>query len=454
MSLGKILIVDDDKNLLELLQTRIEAAKYEAVISQKEDVALELAKKHVFSLAIVDLKLMRTDGISLMEELHAINPDLPVIILTAHGSVENAVDAMKRGAYSYLLKPFDARDLLSHIEKALEKRKLAIEIKILEGSLEEKYDFKNIVTRSEKMRNVLQQVARIAQTDSTVYLHGESGTGKELIAKAIHLSSPRKEDPFVAVNCAAIPDTLLESELFGYKKGAFTNAIRNKRGLFEQAHGGTMFLDEIGEMSPALQAKLLRVLEVHQFHPVGAEKPVDVDARLIVATNKDIVQEVKNGLFREDLFYRIHVIPICLPPLRERKEDIPALTKHFLKKYNKEMKKDISDITPGAIQKLMVHDWPGNVRELVNTIEYAVAMTTKNVITEEMVLPHKNIVSTEFQLKPLKEAKGEFEKSYLINLLELTKGNVTRASEMASKYRADFYNLLKKYNLSPKDFKK
>ncbi|MBW2646401.1 MAG: sigma-54-dependent Fis family transcriptional regulator [Deltaproteobacteria bacterium] len=446
MSLGKILIVDDDKNLLELLQTRIEAAKYEAVISQKEDAALELAQKHVFNLAIVDLKLMRTDGISLMEELHAINPDLPVIILTAHGSVENAVDAMKRGAYSYLLKPFDAQDLLSHIEQALEKRKLAVEIKILEGSLEEKYDFKNIVTRSEKMRNVLQQVARIAQTDSTIYLHGESGTGKELIAKAIHLCSPRKEDPFVAVNCAAIPDTLLESELFGYKKGAFTNAIRNKRGLFEQAHGGTMFLDEIGEMSPALQAKLLRVLEVHQFHPVGAEKPVDVDARLIVATNKDIVQEVKNGLFREDLFYRIHVIPIYLPPLRERKEDIPALAKHFLKKYTKEMKKDI--------QKLMLYDWPGNVRELVNTIEYAVAMTIKNMITEEEVLPHKDIVPTELKPQSLKEAKGEFEKGYLINLLELTKGNVTKASEMASKYRADFYNLLKKYNLSPKDFKK
>lgn len=454
MSLGKILIVDDDKNLLELLKTRIEAANYEAVISQEEDLALELAKEHIFSLAVVDLKLMRTDGISLMEELHAINPDLPVIILTAHGSVENAVDAMKRGAYSYLLKPFSGKELLSHIEEVLEKRKLAVEIKILEGVFEENCDLKNIVTRSEKMRNVLQQVGRIAQTDSTAYLHGESGTGKELIAKAIHQSSLRKEKPFVAVNCAAIPDTLLESELFGYKKGAFTDAVRNKRGLFEQAHGGTIFLDEIGEMSPAVQAKLLRVLEVQQFHPVGAEKPVTTDVRVIVATNKNLEQEVKNGCFREDLFYRIHVIPIYLPALRERKEDIPVLAEHFLKKFSQEMKKEVYEIAPEALQKLMFYDWPGNVRELVNTIEYAVAMTTKNVITEEVVLPHKNITSNDFEIKPLKAAKEGFEKSYLINILELTQGNVSRASEMASKYRADFYNLLKKYNLNPKDFKK
>jgi two-component system response regulator GlrR len=454
MSLGKILIVDDDKNLLELLKMRIEAANYEAVISQKEDTALDLAGKHVFNLAIVDLKLMRMDGISLMEELHAMNPELPVIILTAHGSVENAVDAMKRGAYSYLLKPFDSQDLLFHIEKALEKRKLAVEIKILEGVLEEKYDFKNIVTRSEKMQKVLHQVARIAQTDSTIYLQGESGTGKELIAKAIHLSSLRSEAPFVAVNCAAIPDTLLDSELFGYKKGAFTNAVRNKRGMFEQAHEGTIFLDEIGEMSPAVQAKVLRVLEVQQFHPVGGEQPVNIDVRVIVATNKDLEQEVKNGCFREDLFYRIHVIPIYLPSLRERKEDIPILAKHFLKKYSKKIKKEIYEITPGAMQKLIFHDWPGNVRELANTIEYAVAMTTKNVIAEEVVLSHKNNGLTKLQIKSLKEAKGEFEKSYLINLLEIAKGNISRAAEMASKYRADFYNLLKKYNLNPKDFKK
>jgi two-component system response regulator GlrR len=454
MSLGKILIVDDDKNLLELLKMRIEAANYDAVIAQREDTALDLAAKQVFNLAIVDLKLMRMDGISLMEELHAMNPELPIIILTAHGSVENAVDAMRRGAYSYLLKPFDSQDLLCHIEKALEKRKLAVEIKILEGVLEEKYDFKNIVTRSEKMQKVLHQVARIAQTDSTIYLQGESGTGKELIAKAIHLSSLRSESPFVAVNCAAIPDTLLDSELFGYKKGAFTNAVRNKRGMFEQAHEGTIFLDEIGEMSPAVQAKVLRVLEVQQFHPVGGEQPVNIDVRVIVATNKDLEQEVKNGCFREDLFYRIHVIPIYLPPLRERKEDIPLLAKYFLKKYSQKIKKEVTEITPGAIQKLMLHDWPGNVRELANTMEYAVAMTAKNVIGEELVLPHKNDNCTKLQIKSLKEAKEEFEKSYLINLLELAKGNISRAADMASKYRADFYHLLKKYNLNPKDFKK
>jgi two-component system response regulator GlrR len=359
---------------------------------------------------------------------------------------------MKRGAYGYLTKPFDTRDLLFHIEKALEKRRLASEIQRLRGLLEDKYDFANIVAKSDKMHRILETVARIAPTDSTVYLHGESGTGKEVIAKAIHLGSPRKDKSFVAINCAALPESLLESELFGHEKGAFTGAVRSTKGLFTQAHEGTIFLDEIGDMPLAIQAKLLRALEERQFYPIGSEKPVRVDVRLIVATKRDLEQDVKSGLFREDLFYRIHVIPIYLPPLKERKEDIPHLVDHFLRKTSEQMKKDVKGLTPQAMQKLMLHDWPGNVRELENTIEYAVVMTQQDMITEELILQTKT--GGEESLKPLKEAKDAFERSYLTHLLQVCQGNVSKAAKLAGKYRADFYDLLKKHDIKTQDFKK
>jgi two-component system response regulator GlrR len=303
------------------------------------------------------------------------------------------------------------------------------------------------------MHVVLESVSRIANTDSTVYIHGESGTGKEVIARAIHFASGRKDKPFVAVNCAALPETLLESELFGHEKGAFTGAIRSSKGLFAQAHEGTIFLDEIGDLPLSIQAKLLRVLQERQFYPVGSEQPLAVDVRIIVATNKNLEESVKQSLFREDLYYRIHVIPIELPPLRERREDIPLLVDHFLKKYSGQMKKDIKGLTPVALQRLMLHEWPGNVRELENTMEFAVAMTTRDVITEDLILPEKP-GSSEEAIKSFKEARDAFEKSYLVRLLEATGGNVTNAAGLAGKYRADFYGLLKKHNLSPGDFKK
>ena len=381
-----------------------------------------------------------------MEELHLILPGMPVIILTAYGTIESAVEAMKRGAYSYLTKPFDPRDLLFQIERALENRRLNSEVQRLKDLLSERFDFSNIIAKSEKMQKVLEAVAQIARIDSTVYIHGESGTGKELIAKAIHLASERKANPFVAINCAAIPETLLESKLFGHEKGAFTGAIRSTKGLFAQAHEGTIFLDEIGDMSLPIQAKLLRVLQERQFYPVGSEKLVEVDVRVIVATNKDLEAQVKKGLFREDLFYRIHVIPVYLPPLRERKEDIPLLADHFLKKFSQQMKKEVKGLSPSALQRLMLHDWPGNVRELENTIEYAVAMTQQEVLTEEYILQTKGASSNE-PLKPLKEARDDYEKNYIIQLLEICKGNVSKAAKMAGKYRADFYDLLKKHNL-------
>ncbi|OGP93163.1 MAG: two-component system response regulator GlrR [Deltaproteobacteria bacterium RBG_16_48_10] len=450
---AKILVVDDDQNLLELLKMRLESANYEVLTASREGDALEAVKGKVFDLSIVDLQLAHRDGISLMEEFHLILPEMPVIILTAYGTIESAVEAMRRGAYSYLTKPFDPRDLLFQIDRALENRRLNSEVQRLKGLLSERYGFSNIVAKSEKMQKVLEAVAQIAKIDSTVYIHGESGTGKELIAKAIHLASERKNKPFVAINCAAIPETLLESKLFGHEKGAFTGAIRSTKGLFTQAHEGTIFLDEIGDMSLPIQAKLLRVLQERQFYPVGSEKLVEVDVRVIVATNKELEDLVKQGLFREDLFYRIHVIPIYLPPLKERKEDIPPLVDHFLRKISQQMKKEVKGLSPSAFQRLMLHDWPGNVRELENTIEYAVAMTQQEILTEEYILQTKGALPNE-PLKPLKEARDDYEKRYLVHLLEICRGNVSQAAKMAGKYRADFYDLLKKHNLNISEFKK
>ena len=467
MSKGKILVVDDNPNLLELIKMRLESADYGVMATGAEEQAIKLVKEQSFDLCIVDLMLANGDGLSLMEEFRSINPDVPTIILTAHGSIESAVEAMRRGAYSYLTKPFEPGDLLLQIERALENRKLNSEIKRLKDLLDERYDFANIIARSAKMRSILDVVTRIAKLDSTVHIHGESGTGKELIAKAIHLASDRKDKSFVALNCAALPETLLESELFGHEKGAFTGAVRSTKGLFTQAHGGTLFLDEIGDMPLSTQSKLLRVLQERQFYPVGSEVPTEVDVRVIVATNKDLEEQVRKGLFRDDLFYRIHVIPIHLAPLRERKEDIVPLVEYFFRKFSQQMKKDVKGLTPEALRKLMMHEWPGNVRELENTIEYAVAMTQKDMVTEDFVLqgkvggaergvnlsPERPGGQSE-SLRPLKDARDAFERDYLVQVLSMTEGNVSQAAKLAGKYRADFYDLLKKHDLRADEFKK
>ena len=467
MSKGKILVIDDNPNLLELIKMRLESADYSVTATGEEDKAIGALKEQGFDLCIVDLMLANGDGLSLMEEFRAINPDVPTIILTAHGSIESAVEAMRRGAYSYLTKPFEPGDLLLQIERALENRKLNSEIKRLKDLLDERFDFANIVARSAKMRSILDVVTRIAKLDSTVHIHGESGTGKELIAKPIHLASDRKDKSFVALNCAALPETLLESELFGHEKGAFTGAVRSTKGLFTQAHGGTLFLDEIGDMPLSTQSKLLRVLQERQFYPVGSEAPTEVDVRVIVATNKDLEEQVRKGLFRDDLFYRIHVIPILLPPLRERKEDIVPLVEYFFRKFSQQMKKDVKGLTPDALRKLMMHEWPGNVRELENTIEYAVAMTQKDMVTEDFVLQGKSSAAERSQglsqekpsgandsMRPLKDARDAFERDYLVQVLSMTEGNVSQAAKLAGKYRADFYDLLKKHELKADEFKK
>jgi two-component system response regulator GlrR len=467
MAKGKILVVDDNPNLLELIRMRLESADYDVIATGEEAEAVKVIKEKFFDLCIVDLMLANGDGLALMEELRGIHPDLPTIILTAHGSIQSAVEAMRRGACSYLTKPFEPDDLLLQIDRALQNSKLNYEIKRLKEIINERFDFANIIARSGKMRAVLDVVSRIAKLDSTVHIHGESGTGKELIAKAIHLASDRKDKPFVALNCAALPESLLESELFGHEKGAFTGAVKSTRGLFTQAHGGTLFLDEIGDMPRATQSKLLRVLQERQFYPVGSEVPLEVDVRVIVATNKDLEDQVRKGLFRDDLFYRIHVIPVNLPPLRERKDDIVPLLEHFLKKYNEHMKKEVRGLTPEALRKVMLHDWPGNVRELENTIEYAVAMTQSDTVTEDYILQGKSLTTertgsflpdrveeSSSGLRPLKDARDAFERDYLVQVLSMTEGNVSQAAKLAGKYRADFYDLLKKHDLKAHEFKK
>ncbi len=453
MHAKKILVVDDDRNLLEVIRMRLESERYEVTTALDEEEAKRFALETSFDLAVVDLQLVRQDGIALMTELHLTNPGLPVIILTAHGSIESAVEAMRKGACTYLTKPFDARELLIQIERALENRRLASEVNRLRGLLDERRDFGQIVAKSRAMKAVLEVVSHIARAESTVYIHGESGTGKELIARAIHLASERREKPFIAVNCAALPETLLESELFGHEKGAFTGAVKSARGLFVQADEGTIFLDEIGDMPLPIQAKLLRVLQDRQFHPLGGEGPVQVDVRVIVATNKDLEEGVRQGLFREDLYYRIHVIPIAVPPLRERREDIPMLAEHFLKKHGAAMNREVRTLSPAALQRLMMHEWPGNVRELENTIEYAVAMAREDVISEDLILPSKP-AGAEEAVKPFKKARDSFERSYLVRLLEITRGTVSTAANLAGKHRADFYNLLRKHGIDPGHFKR
>jgi len=448
----KILVLDDEKNLLKVIRMRLEANGYAVSTALQAEAAVEIATKEEIDLALVDLKLVGKNGIEVMGELHQISPEMPIIILTAYGTIKSAVEAMKRGAYSYVTKPFDYRDLLLQIKNGLEKSRLSKEVLRLRTMVEGRYGFKNVIGKSEKMKKVLAQVRQAAESESSVYIEGETGTGKGLLARTLHLASSRKDGPFIVINCATIPENLLESELFGYEKGAFTGATRRKKGLFLQADKGTLFLDEISEMPLFMQAKLLQALEEKEFYPLGGEKPVKVDTRLIAASNRKMKERVKKGDFREDLFYRIYVIPIKVPPLRERKGDIPLLAEHCLQEITKDNKKEIKGFSPSALQKLMLYSWPGNVRELENTVECAVAMTTQDVITEDLILPAQTGEGD--RLRPLKDAKKGFEKNYVVQILELTRGNISRAAKLAGKYRADFYDLLKKHELKPEDFRK
>lgn len=454
MAAEKILVLDDDAGLLTLMKARLEAAGYQVTLADKADDAINFVQQQVYHAAILDLKLDGADGLSVMEKLLQIQPTLPSIILTAYATIPSAVEATKKGAYDYLAKPFEAKALLHSIEKALEVGRLRMEVSRLRTLVGERYQFDNIIASSEKMQCVLGQVAQIAGTDSTVCLYGESGTGKELIAKTLHLASTRCDQNFVAINCGAIPEGLLENELFGHVKGAFTGAEQSKKGLLQQADGGTLFMDEIAELSPALQVKLLRVFQEQEFYPVGSVQPIRVNIRLLAATNQDLNKAISEGKFREDLYYRIHVIPVYLPPLRERPEDIPLLAQHFLNHFNREMNKTIEGFSPEAMQQLMLHKWPGNVRELSNVVERSVAMANHGMIlADHLLLGNRETPSKESKLLSLNEAREQFDRAYLVQVLSAARGNVSRAATLAGRYRAEFYKLIRKYDLDPATFK-
>lgn len=455
MTKAKILVVDDDQGILNLLKLRLEAANYRVTLTETGSEALAQAAAEVCDLAIVDLRIGEEDGITVLEKLLHIQPALPVIIATAHATIESAVEATKKGAYDYLTKPFDTTELLLRIRKALEVYRLRGEVERLRNLVQERYRFDNIIATSDTMQQILRQVAQVAVTDSTVCVYGESGTGKELIAKAIHVASRRAPGPFVAINCGAIPEGLLENELFGHAKGAYTGADRPKKGFLQQADGGTLFLDEIGELPSSLQVKFLRVLEEREFYPLGSTQATKVNIRLVAATNQDLGNLVSEGKFREDLYYRLHVLPIFLPALRERPGDIAPLAYHFVQRFAHDLNKEVQGFTPEALQQLMLYDWPGNIRELANVIERATVLAPTSLITPDLLLLGKTELQSPHQseLSTLREAREKFERKYLIQVLTTVKGNVSRAAELAGKDRAEFYRLLRKHALAPSAFK-
>ncbi len=447
--MNRVLAVDDDPSLLEIIRLRLKSSGFEVSAADCGEAALRLLETEVFDAAVLDMKLEGETGLEIFENIKKADPELPVIFLTAYGTIDEAVEAMRRGAFGYLTKPFDHRELVIQVEKAVEKNNLSRENLRLRSMLRETLIAGNIIGRSEKIRRLNEQILLAAGSDASVYIQGESGTGKELVAKMLHMSSARKDRPFIAINSSAIPESLMESELFRYEKGAFTGANRRKKGFFEQAQEGTLFMDEVSEMPLSMQAKLLRVLENREVYPLGSEKKVKLDIRLISASNKDLTEEIKKGVFREDLFYRIHVIHLRIPPLRERREDIPLLAGHFIRMYSGRYGRRAEHLSSKAFEKLMTYDWPGNVRELENTIESAVVLTTGAEISADAV----RISSDTSALQSYKEAKREFEQRYARELMEMSKGNVSKASRMADVYRADLYELLKKYAIDPESFR-
>jgi two-component system response regulator PilR (NtrC family) len=381
----KILIVDDERSMREVLGIMLKRAGYDVTVASDGDEAIARVEKELFDLVITDLKMPTTSGLDVLRAVKETSPDSVVLIITAFASAESAVEAMKLGAYDYLPKPFQIDEVQLKVRNALGNRRLSTENMLLRREVAAKTSQARLIGKSEAMRKVLDVIKKVADTKSNVLICGESGTGKELVARAIHDNSARGRMPFVPVNCSALPETLLESELFGYMKGAFTGAATNKAGLFEVANGGTIFLDEIGETTPATQVKLLRVLQEREFRRVGGTQDVKVDVRVIAATNKDLEKAVKDGSFREDLYYRLDVIPITLPPLRQRADDIPLLVQHFLEKFAAASGRPGPTLSPGAMKLLVAHEWKGNVRELENLIERAVAFGGSTVIAEEDV---------------------------------------------------------------------
>jgi two-component system response regulator HydG len=462
-----LLIVDDDDAIVKVFERLAREQGWTCGVARSAEEALEQLGRQVFETAVVDVKLPGFTGLQLLEHCKKNNINSEIVIMTGVGSVETAVTAMKEGAYDYVTKPFDDISRVAIIlEKAMDRYRMAQKLRQLERKRGDDLSYEGILGKSRKMQDVFDIIENIAPTSSTILITGESGTGKELVARAIHNRSTRKDKPFVVINCAAIPVHLLESELFGHKRGSFTGAIADKKGLFEEADQGTIFLDEIGEVPPAIQVKLLRVLQEGEIRAVGGVSASNVDVRLIVATNRDLTTMVREGGFREDLYYRVNVIGIALPPLRERADDIPLLAYHFLQLYGSRMKKKINKISVDALQALQNYSWIGNVRELENVIERAVVLAGGDSITSQD-LPAKVLSEsfylgsdeagldiTKFSYKDAKNrALTSFNKAYLSSLLKEAKGNISFASERAGMDRSNFKKLVKKYAIDITEYR-
>ena len=448
MTRGRTLLVDDDPDLLRLMSIRMKAAGFE--VNAVESAEKALAKLQVVrpDVVITDLRMDGMDGLQLFRTIHDINPTIPVIILTAHGTIPEAVEATKKGVFSFLSKPFDGKELIEQVDKALQ---MSGGFKQSEQVVDNAEWRSSIITRSPLMEDILQQVRMIAQQDISVFINGPSGSGKELIADAIHKASPRRDKPFVAINCSAIPEALLESELFGHRKGSFTGAIKDHKGLFLSASGGTLLLDEIGDMPLALQSKLLRVLQESAVRPIGGNEDIDVDVRVISATHKDLDKAMADGTFREDLYYRLNVVSLELPGLSKRREDIPLLAQHFLKTIAQKTKKELSAFSDEAMELLVGAPWPGNVRQLLNVVEQVAVLTTTSIIPESLV--QKALKNPSQKILSYAEAKSRFERQYLCQLLQITSGKVSQAARLAKRNRTEFYRLLSRHNIDPAFFK-
>ena len=438
---ARLLLVDDDPGLLKLLGMRLVSEGYSVVTAESGPEALRVLGREKVDLVISDLRMDEMDGLQLFIAIKKGLPGMPVIILTAHGSIPDAVAATQQGVFSFLTKPVDKDALYKAIDEALEQRSPATDEAWRQA----------IVTRSPLMLRLLEQAGMVAQSDVSVLINGQSGTGKEIVAQAIHNASPRHDKPFVAINCGALPEQLLESELFGHARGAFTGAVSNREGLFQAAEGGTLFLDEIGDMPVALQVKLLRVLQERKVRPLGSNRDIEINVRIISATHRDLPKAMARGEFREDLFYRLNVVNLKIPPLSERAEDIPLLANHLLRQSADRHKPFVRAFSSDAMKRLMAAKWPGNVRQLVNVIEQCVALTSSPVIGDALV--EQALEGENTALPTFVEARNQFELNYLRKLLQITKGNVTHAARMAGRNRTEFYKLLSRHELDANDFK-
>ena len=441
----KILIVDDEAIVRESLRDWMSDVGNQVLTAENGHQALEIIEKEKPGIAIVDLIMPGMDGIELLKRAKEIYPNIEVIIITAYGSIPTAINAMREGAYDYIEKPFCPERAELLVNKLAEHQRLVEENISLHQKLEERYRFENIIAKSPKMQQVIEVIRVVAKSNATVLIVGESGTGKELVARAIHSQSYRKDKPFIAVSCAALPESLLESELFGHEKGSFTGAHAQRKGKFEVANRGSLFLDEIGEMSANIQVHMLRVLEEREFTRVGGDELIKVDVRVISATNKDMKKAVADSQFREDLYYRLNVVSIELPPLRERKEDIPLLAEHFLNKFAVENQKEIIDFSPGATDFLLKYEWPGNVRELENAVERAVILANNSYI-EARDMPQENVPMT--SSSSVEKSLRESEKKCILAILKETRGNFSEAARTLGISRATLYNKIKAYGLN------